>query len=410
MVSANPSPADGATDVPRDVALGWKASSYAGAHDVYLGTTFADVNSASRTSAKGVLASQGQADATFDPPGSLAYGQTYYWRIDEVNKTADSTIYKGNVWSFTVEPYGYPITNVTATASSSQPSMGPEKTIDGSGMTGDQHDTAVTTMWMSAGVLPNWIQYQFDALYKLDKLMVWNSNQSIETFLGFGAKDVTIEYSLDGTTWTALAGAPPFAQATGLPTYAANTTVNFGGASAKYVKLTIDQSWGGMPTTGLSEVRFSYVPVLARSPQPANAAAGVPVDTSLTWRPGREAGSHKVFLGTDQAAIAGGTAAAQTVTDHSFTPSGLTFGTKYYWRVDEVNTVTYPGDVWSFTTREFAVVDDFESYDDFDNRVYETWIDGLTDGKSGSQVGYNAAPFAELTTIHGGLKSMPFSY
>ena len=47
---------------------------------------------------------------------------------------ADGTIYKGDVWSFTAEPYGYPITSVTATASSSQASMGPEKTIDGSGL------------------------------------------------------------------------------------------------------------------------------------------------------------------------------------------------------------------------------------------------------------------------------------
>ena len=62
---------------------------------MYFGTVAADVNNASRTIAKGVLASQGQADTTFDPPGSLAYGQTYYWRIDEVNKSPDGTIYKG---------------------------------------------------------------------------------------------------------------------------------------------------------------------------------------------------------------------------------------------------------------------------------------------------------------------------
>ena len=75
---------------------------------------------------------------------------------------------------------------------------------------------------------------------------------------------------------------------------------------------------------------------------------------ALNWRPGREAASHKVFFGTDQAAVTNGTVAAQTVTDHSFTPASLLFGTTYYWRVDEVNTVTYPGDVWSFTTQEFA--------------------------------------------------------
>ena len=240
---------------------------------------------------------------------------------------------------------------------------------------------------------------------------MWNSNQMIESFIGFGAKDVTVEYSVDGATWTTLAGVPQFSQATGSATYAANTTVNCGGIAAKYVKLTINNTWGGIsPTAGLSEVRFFSIPVQARSPQPANAATGVAVDATLSWRAGRDAGSHKVLLGTDQAAVADGTAAAQTMTDPSYAPSALAFGTTYYWRVDEVNTVTYPGSVWSFTTESSAVVEDFESYNDDDNRIYDAWIDGLTDGKSGSQVGYNTAPFAELTTIHGGTKAMPFLY
>jgi hypothetical protein len=404
------SPADGATDVPRDAVLSWIAGQYPATHDVYFGTALADVTDASRTDAKGVLASQGQADTTFDPPGSLAYGQTYYWRIDEVNKAADGTIYKGGVWSFTAEPYGYPITKVTATASSAQANMGPEKTIDGSGLTGDLHGTDGTTMWLSTGMQPNWIQYQFDNVYKLYDLKVWNSNQLIESFLGFGAKDVKIEYSTDGTTWTQLQNVPQFARASGAPGYAANTTVSFGGVMAKYVKLTISNSWGGMAVTGLSEVRFSYIPVQARSPQPATAATGVSVSTTLNWRPGREAGSHQVFFGTDPNAVANGTATAKTVTDHSFSPASLLFGTTYYWRVDEVNTVTYPGDVWSFTTQEFAAVDDFESYNDDNNRIYDSWIDGLTDGKSGSTVGYMQAPFAERAIVHGGKQSMPMAY
>ena len=110
------------------------------------------------------------------------------------------TVFKGDVWSFTVEPYAYPITKVTATASSSQAGMGPEKTVDGSGLNAlDQHSTEAKDMWLSAGAQPNWIQYEFDKAYKLHELWVWNSNQLIEAFVGFGAKNVTIEYSLDGT-------------------------------------------------------------------------------------------------------------------------------------------------------------------------------------------------------------------
>jgi hypothetical protein len=394
-----PSPVNGAADVARDATLSWKAGENAAKHNVYFGTDLANLSSVS----------QGQTGTTYTPSALLAFGQTYYWRIDEVGAT--NTIVNGATWSFTVEAYSSPIAKVTATASSSQLNMGPDKTVDGSGLTGDLHSDSPSTMWLSMGTLPNWIQYEFDAVYKLDKLLVWNSNQMIEAFIGFGAKDVTVEYSVDGVTWTTLAGVPQFSQATGSATYAANTTVNFGGIAAKYVKLTIATTWGGIsPTAGLSEVRFLSIPVQAKSPQPANAATGVAVDAPLSWRAGREAKSHKVFLDADQAAVAAGTAPAQTVTDPSYTPSALAFGTTYYWRVDEVNTVAYPGSVWSFTTESCAVVEGFDSYNDDDNRIYDTWIDGLTDGKSGSQVGYNTSPFAELTIIHGGTKAMPFLY
>ncbi len=413
--ASGPSPADKATDVPADTVLGWTAGKFAATHDVYLGTTFADVNSASRTKPGSVLVSQGQTNSQYASASLLTYGQTYYWRIDEVNKAPDNTIYKSTVWSFTTEPYAYPIPgrSITATASSAQLGAGPEKTIDGSGLdASDEHGSDSNTMWMTTGqVLPNWIQYQFDKAYKLWDMKVWNSNLPMEAFIGFGAKDVKVEYSTDGTTWTALANVPQFARASGLTTYTANTTVSFGGVMAQYVRLTINSSWGGLPQVGLSEVRFSYEPVLARSPAPATGTAGVSVSATMNWRPGREATSHKVFFGTDPNAVAKGTATSKTVTAHSFDPGGMTFGTTYYWRVDEVGGAgPYAGDVWSFTTQEFAAVDDFESYNDDNNRIYNSWIDGYTDGKSGSMVGYLQAPFAEQTIVHGGKQSMPLEY
>ncbi len=407
----NVSPADGAVDVPRDASLTWTAGRYAGTHDVYLGTAFADVNTAARTAANGVLAGLGEPQTTFVPAGPFAYGQTYYWRVDEVNKDSDNTIFKGNVWSFTAEPYTYPIKPLAATASSFQAGMGPEKTIDGSGLdAADRHGTDATTMWLSDGVQPNWIQYEFDRVYKLYQATVWNSNQLIEKSLGLGARNVTIETSTDGTAWTRLSHVPEFAKAPGADGYVADTTVDFGGVMAQYVRLTINTSWSGSAVTGLSEVRFSYIPVQARNPEPAAGATGVEVNTSLNWRPGREAVSHKVFFGTDQAAVTNGTASARTAANHTFDPGALTFGTTCYWRVDEVNTIIYPGDVWSFTSREFAVVDDFESYNDDNNRIYDSWIDGMTDGQSGSVVGYMAAPFAEHTVVHSGKQSMPLDY
>jgi hypothetical protein len=412
----DPTPEDGATDIPRDITLGWQPGETAAKHNVYVGTDLADVNNASVTNPLNVLVGEGQTGTTFEPAGGLAYGKTYYWRVDEVNAPPSSTVFKGEVWSFTVEPYAYPIRNVTATASSAQPGAGPEKTVDGSGLnSADQHSTDLNDMWLSGGIQPNWIQFAFDKAYKLGAMWVWNSNQLIESIVGFGVKSAKVEYSLDGSTWTELPGVPEFARATGLPTYASNTTVDFGGVFAQYVKLTVVSAWGAVPQVGLSEVRFFTVPVQARAAEPAAGATDVTVDTGLTWRPGREAASHTVYFGTDQQAVTDGTAAAQTVTDHSFNPSALQLGTTYYWRVDEVNeaaaTPSWAGDVWSFTTQAYTTVDDFESYtDDEGNRIYEAWADGYGSTDNGSQVGYAQAPFAEQTIIHGDKQSMPLNY
>jgi hypothetical protein len=411
----SPSPEDGTKDVPMDTTISWGAGKFAATHDVYLGTVFDDVNTASRANPKGVLISQGQADATFDLEGVVDFGQTYYWRIDEVNAPPTNTIFKGKIWSFTAEPFAYPIQSVTATASSvSRPDTGPQNTVNGSGLNADdQHSVELTQMWMTGPVGPHWIQYEFAKVYKLDEMLVWNSNQIIEGFVGFGAKNVVVEYSTDGATWTALEGVPEFAQAPGAPAYKANTTVDFGGVVAKYVKLTIDTNWGGVaPQVSLAEVRFLYVPVQAREPQPTDGATGVLIGSQFNWRPGREATSHKVFYGADSAAVTAGTVAGTTVTEHSYTPATMNFGTEYFWKVDEVGAAgTYAGDVWSFVSQEYAAIDNFESYtDDEGSRIYEFWIDGVTDGKSGSTVGYMQSPFAEKTIKLSGGQSMPLAY
>jgi hypothetical protein len=409
-IAAYPQPKDGAVDVPRDVALGWTPGGFAASHDVYFGTSSDDVADAGRTHPLGVLVSEGQADAAFDPDGLLDYGQTYFWRIDEVNAAPDNTIFKGEIWRFTVEPYGYPVTPIAATASGSGNNMGPQNTINRSGLDADdRHSSDSTQMWTSNATKPAWIRYEFDHVYKFHEMWVWNSNQVIESMLGLGAKDVAIEYSLDGQTWTALDGVPEFAQAPGAPGYEANTTVDFGGVDARFVKLTINANWGGVaPQTGLAEVRFFHVPVQAFEPQPADGAKDVGVEASLDWRPGRQAESHKVYLGTDKDAMT----LAATVADHGYTPASLNLGTTYFWRIDEVGAAgVYEGKVWSFTTEEYAVVDDFEGYTDAEgSRIYEAWIDGLTTGASGSQVGYDSAPFAEKAIVHSGTQSMPLTY
>ncbi|MEE8307638.1 MAG: discoidin domain-containing protein, partial [Gammaproteobacteria bacterium] len=371
-----------------------------------------------------------QSAASYAQPQRLDFGTTYYWRVDEVNGSPDYTVYEGKIWSFTTELFAYPIENIAAIASSaSQEKMGPENTINGSGMDdNDLHSTDERDMWLS-GMEPlgAWIQFEFDSVCKLLEMWVWNSNQTVESLVGFGFKDVTVEYSTNGTDWTTLAGVTQFAQAPGVAGYQHNT-VDFGGAAAKYVKVTAISNWGGiLPQYGLSEVRFFYIPVYAREPSPDSGATDVsigtidaPADVTFGFRAGREAAKHDVYFSDSWAAVTNGTAAVTTVTEAGHGPLSLDLGKTYYWRVDEVNEAetpaTWQGDVWDFTTQEYFVMDDFESYNDLDitdpesNRIFMTWIDGYDIATNGSLVGYDVPPFAEQSIVHGDRQSMPLFY
>jgi hypothetical protein len=217
-----------------------------------------------------------------------------------------------------------------------------------------------------------------------------------------------------------LGGVPEFAQATGSADYTANTTVDFDGAVAKYVKITANSNWSGFPQYGLSEVRFLHVPVRAREPGPRDKATGVGPDVVLSWRAGREAASHDVYFGGDREAVANGTALVGSVNETRYDAGTLELGRTYHWKVSEVNEAetptTWEGVLWSFATPEHFVVDDFESYNDLDpddpesRRIFLTWIGGDVDPANGSQVGHNTFPFAESTIVHGGGQSMPFYY
>jgi len=410
--ASSPQPENEAIDVPRDVVLQWTAGDFAAAHDVYFGTGLDDVTNADRANPLGVLVSQGQAQTSYDPEGVLEFGQTYYWRVDEVNAAPDNTIFKGDVWSFAVELFVYPVQNIIATSNAaSDPGFGPEKTVDGSGLNADDlHSTLNTDMW--AGTPPTgeaaYIQYEFDGTYKLHEMLVWNYNVLFEPLLGFGFKDVTVEYSENGQDWTLLTDVE-FAQATARPGYAANTIVDLQGIAARFVRLTANSAYGMTGQYGLSEVRFLSIPVLAREPEPADGATDVAVDAMLAWRAGREAVTHEVHFGTDAEALA----LIDTVTDSQYDPGVFDLATTYYWQITEVNEAEaitmWEGALWTFATQEYIVVDDFESYDDDENRIFDIWLDGFIN-ETGSTVGYFDAPFAEQTIVRSGRQSMPLAY
>jgi hypothetical protein len=366
-----------------------------------------------------VTISGAQNANTFDA-GRLEFGQTYYWRVDEVNDAHPDSPWKGIVWSFTAEPVAYPLemAHITPTASSMKSAEeNPTNTINGSGLDeNDIHSTPTNGMWLSNALAPGetWIQYDFDQLHKLHKVLIWNHNSDLEEIVGFGIKEALIETSQDGEIWETF-------RTIELAQAAQKAPVDLQGIVARHLRITAQSNWGGIfQQYGLSEVRFFYIPVQAREPRPDSGATGVDVDVVLGWRAGREADTHDVYFSPDEQAVIDGTAPVATVTETSHGPLALDLDTAYYWKVNEVNEAETPSiwesAIWSFTTTDHLIVDDFESYNDLNpenpesNRIFKAWIDGYDDPANGSLVGYDTPPFAEQTIVHSGNQSMPLFY
>jgi hypothetical protein len=92
----------GVVDIRNPLQLSWSAGEEAVQHDVYLGTDSAAVENAGPSDATGLYRGR-QSDTTYTPPDALQWGQTYYWRIDEVQD--NGTITPGRLWLLTVADY-----------------------------------------------------------------------------------------------------------------------------------------------------------------------------------------------------------------------------------------------------------------------------------------------------------------
>ncbi|MHC4726597.1 MAG: hypothetical protein ACYS17_05155 [Planctomycetota bacterium] len=77
--------------------------------------------------------------------------------------------------------------------------------------------------------------------------------------------------------------------------------------------------------------------IAAHFPSPADADTWQPLDTQLSWTPGKDAIMHDVYFGTDEAAIAAADPGAfkGKLMDTSFDPGALESNTTYYWKIDE---------------------------------------------------------------------------
>lgn len=106
---------------------------------------------------------------------------------------------------------------------------------------------------------------------------------------------------------------------------------------------------------------------------PVNGATEVSVETDLAWRPATFAQSCELWLGVEGAMEK----IEPNPTGNRYVPGLLDFDRTYQWRVDEIGpTGTVVGHVWTFTTGDCIVVEDFESYAD-DAAVQATWVHNI---------------------------------
>ncbi len=150
--------------------------------------------------------------------------------------------------------------------------------------------------------------------------------------------------------------------------------------------------WGGLsPGFDIANVRARIdrsCSEIASYPSPVDTAKNVRTDAVLSWLPGCSADKHTVHFGTSLSDV---DAEAAPVSDppqpqdaNSYDPCGLDLSKTYVWRVDEVSqadaNAPVTGDVWSFTVADCIVVDDFESYNNTDKPISDSWV--LHDAKA----------------------------
>lgn len=95
-----PQPVNGAQNVVKTTELTWTPGDFAQTHKLYLGTDADAVQNATEISDEYM----GELSLAQYLP-ALELGQTYYWRVDEINGSNPESPWVGNLWSFSVRNY-----------------------------------------------------------------------------------------------------------------------------------------------------------------------------------------------------------------------------------------------------------------------------------------------------------------
>ncbi len=412
LAAFGPVPRNGDKWIDVDSDLAWQGGATATTHDVYFST---DKN---LVASRDPGVKKGDHTTLLTPLlelPTLQAGTVYYWLVDEYDDLG--TKYEGQVWSFTTNSPGGGIkaqyfTNMTVTGA-------PFLT---------QLETEINHNWGDPGGPTANVVDNFSARWIADLeiavadtyIFTANTDDGVRVWLN---DDLIIDRWVDKAASDSASN--PIALQPGIYSLVMEYYENGAGASAQLY-------WEGkgfarqiIPAGPLQP------PVRAKPVYPKDNDVNIAQDLTLMWSAGEKAVTHDVYFGEDEAAVAAATRAdaaiykgSQKLEENTLKTGGLEWGKTYYWRVDEVNTASadspWKGAVWSFTTANFLVVDDFESYTDNDiGRIFQSWIDGWgyttpepgnKGNGTGSTVGYIDPPYAEHAVVHGGGSSMPMGY
>jgi len=437
LTAWNPDPADGAEQVWLNPVLTWSLGQNAGEHHVYFADNFDDVNDGVATSDKGTV------DEASYAVENLEVETTYYWRVDETD--VDGITHKGSVWSFTTVDrgpgkvirewwLGLGGTDLNTLKDNARYPDDPdgrefvdlfEGPVDwadnyGSRLHGWLYppESSSYTFWIASDDLSElWLSTDEDPANAVLIASVpgWVPSRDFDnTGGGIGGPEQQSN---------------PIALEAGKRYYVEAVMKEGGGGD------NIAVAWQGGPILSREVVSAEYVgptpypPVKAYGPIPTDDATDVPDTAILRWNPGTYAVQHDVYFGTDANAVANADTTSTGIyrgrqNTTSYSSGTMQWNTTYYWRIDEVNPTNpdspWKGRVWSFTTADYIVVEDFEDYNDYTpDRIWQTWRDGIgynepppgyAGNGTGSQVGNDDPPFTEQTTVHSGAQAMTFRY
>lgn len=361
----SPTPSDDAEDVPIDAVLSWLPGSGAINHDVYLGTNPGSLS----------LVSEDQTELSYNP-GTLLYGKSYYWRIDEFDGV---TTWEGDVWQFTT---------TNGKASNPSPNNGAEGVAIDAVLSWSPTPQALSQdVYFGTTNPPAFVQNQPGATYTPpgDLAMATTYYWRID---GVNGDDVWEGDVWSFTTDLGKAENPSPANGEGVMD-SGDIILNWTAGSTAtshnvYLGTSFNEVNNAMPAAGDlnldGEADMDDLSVLTgqwlTDPGSSNPSADIDGDGNVDMK--------------DFTMLAEGwkrpTPYKGNQTGTEFTPTEtIELGQMYYWRIDEVDgSNVWKGDVWSFY-RDFIPQTVEELWSNFDPyaepleaQVYREWNENVS--------------------------------